>query len=622
MAIEYSHDPESLAYATAVGATCALACEDLAAALVRVESLCDGAQGPSAPARRAVLAALALQLIVSDFANLRDLPVWGARLVAAPVAPGALTADAALIYCAGAIAAQQFADALGAGVAAQLPSVADCAQHYRERVLAGGAAIDVNVLVASAEHVASWWANAGERGAIDEVSVVIERRLADPALAPQVRSRWLFWLGCIHMQTDQRALAEATWARAQDTAPAREWPWLQFHLQRVSVRALLEDGRRVEAQERVRALKQHLDPARPLDLGDYHHLQGWLALQDDEPRVAAQHYRLALEAAQRAALPAHMRAIYEGGMAQSLICTGDEAGALAVWRSMAFVSGPRGDALRATCIALTEACAARRLGRADYEQHLAQGLRAARELGLLRFFRLVPRMAAQLCADALARGIEAEFAGKVIASRGLAPPANAGDAWPWPIKLYGLRPFALVIDDEPLLNAGKMPAKPLQLLKLLLAHAGGPIALMHAYDALWPELDAAEARRAFDVTVNRLRGLLVHRDAVLVGEGKVGLDLQRVWLDTHAFADAVRRTADLRNLHEGAMREALFEELMRLYRQPLLTDDGDAPWALDARRRLNRQFNVAIDALAAATQAAGDRERAALMRRHAAAVAG
>jgi len=615
-----SEAEQQRAYVAELSRLGALAFVDLAATLVQLGALSEDAERAMRPQRAAVFAALAVQCTVSDFATLEPLRAWGARLCAVPVDPGSLEAHAALVWCAGVIAAHQFKECFDAADAARLPAVEDCLAHYRERLLSSRAGeLDANLVVLTAEHPASWWSNAGDRGAIDEIAVTLERALVSRTLAPRVRGRWLFWHGTIQMQSDQRAAAEADWARAR-AATAEPWPWIEFHLRRVALRPLLEDGRLAEARLQIEALKGAIDAHRPLDLGDYHHLRGWLALLDDEPRLAAQHYRLALDAAARAALPAHMRAVYEAGLAQGLVAAGDEEAAAELYRGMAFAAGPKGQAQREGAIAMALAVRARRLRAPDYAQHLARSLAAARDLGLLRILRALPRLAALVAADALELDIEPEFVRRMVAARRLTPPPTAGEAWPWPVKLYGLRPFAIQIDGEALRFDGKAPAKPLQLLRALIAHAGEPVPVGYLTDRLWPELEAPEARRAFDVALNRLRALLVQRDVLRLAEGQLRLDTQQVWIDVRALDGALRDCGAREHTASTEARRRVFERLARLYRTALLQGDED-PWIVGAREALRRRFLLGVASLAREAERDGQHAEVAWMQQWAASLA-
>ncbi len=577
-----AREPELDGAIARLSALTAQAFADFAAALAALELEHAAAIAAGLDERATVLAALGVQWIISEFGTLADLGKWSGR-VRAEIALDRLEDHAALIYCAGAIALHQ----VGAGQ--RLPEASICVDHYRQRLLRGRAVLDRTITVATAEHPASWMTNTGQAAGFDELAGVIETILDDPALDARVRARWLLWLGANQMHADQRQAAERTWARAQASAEAARWPWLRFHLARMAVRPLIEDGHLDRAQQQLDALKSLLDYDRPLDLGDYHHLRGWIALASGDPRVGRQHYELAVETAQRGALPSNMRAVYEGGLAQGLLGEGREDDAERVMQAMAMLPGPRGDALRAANVALARACRARRTHAADYAERLAEGLRNAREQGLLRFFRLSPKLAAGLCADALEAGIETEFVRRAVAARGLKPPSETTattDTWPWPIKVYALRPFSVSVDDVPLKFEARAQLKPLALLKLLACHEGGPVAVSRVTDALWPDLDPAPARGVFDVNVGRLRQLLTQPAAIDVSQGRVGLNPAVVWLDTRALAELAR---------SALPPEVIGRRALALYRMPLLANDEEEAWMLAARNHAAAWFAGAIE---------------------------
>jgi DNA-binding SARP family transcriptional activator len=584
---------------------------NLPATLREIEALHAAAQAAALDARAVVLAALGGQLVISEFASLAAVPAWAVRVDHCALEPRALETHAALIYCAGVLALRQF------GSVANAPGADECVAAYRDRLLSATGALDPTIAVSTAEHVASWMTNTGQHAAFDQLSAIVERYLDAPALAPRVRARWLFWLGANQMHADQRAAAEATWARAQQAPETAHWDWLRFHLERTAIRPVIEDGRYDEAGRRLEALRLIVNPAHPLDLADYHHLRGWLALATGDARLARQHYELAVESAARGALPDRIASMYRSALAISLAAAGDEDAAEQIVERLEFLPGPRGLALRAANLALIRACRARRLGAEDYVQRLTEGVQAAREQGLLRFFRLAPPLAAQLCADALTHGVETEFVRKAIAARGLPPPADADDRWPWKLKLYTLRPFELQIDEAPFDAQGKTRTKPLALLKLLAAQGGGPIAISRVTDWLWPDQDPVQARGSFDVTINRLRTMLRYKEALVVGEGKVGLEPALVWVDTRAFESLARRCAEPTRARSSE-RARLFHRLADLYRQPFLQLDEEEPWTVEARQRYAALWSTSVEALARAAEADGAREEAAWMRERAA----
>jgi hypothetical protein len=570
----------------------ALAFSDLRAALSALDSDRAAALANGATAHACVLAALGAQWIVSDFGSLTELGNWAKGVTAVAVAIEQLEDHAALIYCAGVIALHQTQHQEG------LPDAMRCLDHYRERLFACHRRVDRNLTVATAEHPASWLTNMGQAAALEELAALIDSMLDGPRLEPRIRARWLLWMGANQMHSDRRDAAERTWAAAQRSPQATAWPWLRFQLARMAVRPLIEDGHYEQASQQLVALRSLLDYDRPLDLGDYHHLCGWIALCTGDSRTGREHYELALAAARRGALPPTMLQVYEIGLTQGLIAEGREDDAIRTLAIFHALPGPRGQALRAATVALAHACKAQRTGASDYRSRLREAMALVREQGLLRFLRLVPRLAAQLAADALEAGIEREFVVRAIEARGLAPPESAAlcDAWPWPIKVYTLRPFSVWIGGKPLASGGRAQLKPLAMLKYLACVEGGPVAVTRVIDAMWPNEDPAAARRVFDVNVGRLRQLLKTAAAVDVSQGRIQLNPAQVWLDTRALGEVARSAAPPATIGRRALA---------LYQAPLLAHEEEEAWVLTARKRASSWFVGATERAARGLLAEG-----------------
>ena len=80
---------------------------------------------------------------------------------------------------------------------------------------------------------------------------------------------------------------------------------------------------------------------------------------------------------------------------------------------------------------------------------LAEAFPTGRGGGLLNCPLWLPRMMARLCAEALAAGIETEYLELLIHKRGLVAPGADVERWPWPVRVYTLGRFALVLDGQP-----------------------------------------------------------------------------------------------------------------------------------------------------------------------------
>jgi ATP/maltotriose-dependent transcriptional regulator MalT/DNA-binding SARP family transcriptional activator len=191
---------------------------------------------------------------------------------------------------------------------------------------------------------------------------------------------------------------------------------------------------------------------------------------------------------------------------------------------------------------------------------------------------------------ALNRGIEPQQARELIRQLALQPPTDAGQHWPWPIKLYSLGCFEVLRDDAPLEASRKPAKKPLALLKLLACAGGAPVPVSHALDALWPESEADAAEKSFDAALHRLRAMLRASDAIKLSDGRLSLDRAQVWVDAWAFEALCRQG-------NGAAEAAA-----HLYRGTLLPDELDAPWSVSYREKLHHDFNRLICTQAAALE--------------------
>ena len=177
-------------------------------------------------------------------------------------------------------------------------------------------------------------------------------------------------------------------------------------------------------------------------------------------------------------------------------------------------------------------------------------------------------VASRLCSQALRLGIEPEFAARVVRDRHLLPPSPFELHWPWPIRVHALGGLRIEIDGRPLDFGPRAQRKPLDLLKVLVAHGPVPVDSALVLDALWPDADGAAARAAFDMAVMRLRKLLGHGDALRLDASRVGFDTAQVWVDAFAF-------------REGALDD---------YPGPLFGTDPVQPWWAAARERLHQRF--------------------------------
>ena len=113
----------------------------------------------------------------------------------------------------------------------------------------------------------------------------------------------------------------------------------------------------------------------------------------------------------------------------------------------------------------------------------------------------------------------------------------------------------------------------MQILQFVAAHAPVAIGTQRLADALWPEADGDKAMRSLDVSLNRLRQVLPDAGLLFRRDGKVGLDMDRVWCDTYAVLGLVERLRSYVNAN-GGEHPVNDERLQEAYDAPARSNVG------------------------------------------------
>lgn len=458
---------------------------------------------------------------------------------------------------------------------------------------------------------------------LDLIAAAVEDPASFERATPLSRARWLYTLGFGHYQIGQPERAEPAWQRALALAAAHGLPNTRLMVSLAMLRLLLDRGRLDEARCIEQAIRPEWGAGRAAQLIHLQQMRGRLQLLAGQPVRALATLREALALAEHGGLSPSERASCLTDLAQALIATQREDEAAELLARLAAEHRGR-DAEVYRCLhALLAAARAPDHDEAAGRAQLADALARAQRVRYTMFFRLLPALAAQLCALALRWGIEPVFAAEIVRARSLRAPPDADAHWPWGLWLRMLGGFELRRDGAPLQRAGKQQQKPLELLRLLACERTLAIGMQAAADALWPDADGAAARKSLEMTVQRLRRLLGDDSLVRVGDGRVGLDAAR------ASSDVVQRRVLIERLealamqppaqpHEGA---ALAARIAQLSQGMLLPGAPDSAWLEAERERCVRELERAALAAAAvlersgATPAARELAQAALLSR-------
>ncbi|MBA2492374.1 MAG: hypothetical protein H0V34_11960 [Gammaproteobacteria bacterium] len=354
---------------------------------------------------------------------------------------------------------------------------------------------------------------------------------------------------------------------------------------------------------------EFIGPARCNDVAIYHFLRSWEALLLVRPQTARKRAEKAAELTEQ--LGHTGPAICTSGThSQALADCGELDRALAVARNARQgLGGLKSGHYRFSAL-LFEADVLRQMGRREeFLATLSEALATGRRGEYLGCLQWLPRMMTRLCAEALKAGVETEYVQHLIRERGLVADSPEVVDWPWPIKIYTLGRFSLLLDSAPTASARKTPKKPIALLKFIIAAGGRQVPLERAVDALWPDEEGDATQKSFQISLYRLRKLLQYPDAVLLQEGRLSLNAALCWVDAWAFERLAARTDPTSDGQDNG-RPASVENTLTLYQGNFLAHDLAEPWTMSRRERLRISYIRLVAIRASALIEAGDLEAA------------
>lgn len=361
----------------------------------------------------------------------------------------------------------------------------------------------------------------------------------------------------------------------------------------------------------LRDAQTQFDPRRSFHWGMYHLALAFDAYQRDDLEQAIAHQRICTTSLRTAdslgmlavAWPIEAAYYVQSGRLDDAVAV-VEAARNATAKTIYRLS----DA--AHCFVLAEV-AVRRDQKAEAIQHLRDGLQHARnpiKAGMLfSMTRCLPR----LLSLAIEEGIEPETVRYLIKRWNVTPHAAVHDRWPWPVKIYVLGDFRVLVDDVPLPSKGKAHFRVLALLKAIIACGARQVSTQTLAEWLWPDAEGDAAATSLKVNLHRLRKLLGHDDAVLLHDGKVLLNERVCWLDVWSFEAAACNASEARNSIERSDHAGQLDGLL-IYRGHFLAQD-DYPWAIAPRDRLRTMFQRAALAAGRYRESAQEYEAAAAL---------
>lgn len=352
------------------------------------------------------------------------------------------------------------------------------------------------------------------------------------------------------------------------------------------------------ARELLQAMDKSLPSDSPLEKAHYWALCSLLELNSGEASLAADYAHKALPLAIAASIPLGIAQTH-ACLAISLHAAGDQAASLAHLTSARHI-GIKMDSrqIEHWCSGIEAHAAFAQGGTKNHAAGLTalkRTLTLSREMNGAPLYYLTRAQLVRLYAKALEQHIETEHVCDLISRLGLTPEdlATAPESWPWPIKLYTLGRFEIVIDGKPLRFTGKAQKKPLELLMALvsaLVNTGDQgISEARLSETLWGKEAAHSVPTSFAMTLHRLRKLLGDENALLFSNNRLSLNPQKVWVDTLAFEGILNRTEIATATVTPANSDTDVRRILNLYRGPFLSDAA-LTCTLTPREKLRTRF--------------------------------
>ena len=435
------------------------------------------------------------------------------------------------------------------------------AWHERVRALLHEA-VDPNLRLRAAMLLAKEGWYTGEHAAVAALGPLVQPLLDRPGVTPYARLLW-------GLMRQYAAWASGDWAaglaatdEALADARASGITLLDQHLRAHGACFASVSGDDARSRGWLDDLAAHADTSRHMETWHQMTVRGWIALRSGDAAAADAAAQVAIEAATAMGPSPHAMAL--AVRCHALQALGDAAALQRAQRELQALADATGNRLARLHLRLLHARSSQSVGdHGGTRLNLRHALVLVRGGALWAPFGLEPRALAQLLAEAAVADVERNAAQRLARTLRLEPPPQAGEHWPWPVRVRTCGRFEIEVEGRVLGTDGKQQKRPLELLQALIAQ-GGSASAERLADLLWPEGDGDRALAAFEVALRRLRLLLGQSDALMLRAGQLRLDPARVWVDVLAPAPPAA------SHHEA-----------------FLPDQG-AAWALAARERLAR----------------------------------
>jgi DNA-binding SARP family transcriptional activator len=223
----------------------------------------------------------------------------------------------------------------------------------------------------------------------------------------------------------------------------------------------------------------------------------------------------------------------------------------------------------------------------DMLTHLQVCFRLGREKDIKASAVWPPIMISTLCSLALEHNIEPDYARSIIRIYNYTPrdSLHVGEHWPWPLKIYTLGRFSVLLNNKPL----ETETRPFDILKALLAFGGRDVHEEKIMDALWPDAEGDQAQASFKTSLHRLRKVLGEPNVLILKNHQLSLNEQYAWVDAWAISRLFEPAQHSIKIKNTAQNIELAGRLMQYYRGHFFASEHNS-WVIHQRESLRLRF--------------------------------
>ncbi len=277
-----------------------------------------------------------------------------------------------------------------------------------------------------------------------------------------------------------------------------------------------------------------LTGAHPLDHSMYHYVAAWKYCLDGDVQASRRSLQVALEMAEEAGC-VFFRGIVRAQLGLMTYLLGNPEAGLSILRT-AEEEGRYMNTETVLCqvTAARAECALHDGDETSCYEYMSQYIAISKSGGILNRPWWRADVMSRLLARVLDQGHEVTWVQSLIQRRGLVPPNDGCDLehWPWPVKIYALGRFELLVHGQPIRLSGKSKSRQLELLRILIALGGRDISASEVAEWLWPDAMGDAAMDSLKTTVIRLRRFLRCKEAIRYSNNRLTLDTGRYcWVD-------------------------------------------------------------------------------------------